>query len=390
MKKDIDRDLISNIVCSKIHSIINKYFKVGVKFMDIKSRFAEELNKLLFLEVKKENIKKLFNTETSEDIYIPVKSLNIIDNIKEQKNMDQIPMSFFIEGMFYVMGADKDFKFNDEYKNMLSNIEDSVIFVKSKIAKNVKEGKLQEAFILLKGLIQVDDGIEVYDKAITIAEELRSKDKSFKDEELEIIESAKLKDNYALPYFYEAIIRREEGDHEKALFCINNYISRGGEQTLEITEFKESLKSIIEYEKAKELLYDEPNEALKILISLLDQFADDAAMYYYIAVAYRILENHEKAIYYLNEALSIDSDIIEVVNELGINYASLNDYEKAIAYFRKAFEVTKSIEICTNIIMCYLNSGDIENAKNHLDIAKKLDPNDEIVLQLDGIINNIK
>jgi tetratricopeptide (TPR) repeat protein len=123
---------------------------------------------------------------------------------------------------------------------------------------------------------------------------------------------------------------------------------------------------------------------------LLDQFADDAAMYYYIAVAYRILENYEKAIYYLNEALSIDSDIIEVVNELGINYASLNDYEKAIAYFRKAFEVTKSIEICTNITMCYLNSGDIENAKNHLNIAKKLDPDDEIVLQLENIINNIK
>lgn len=358
--------------------------------MDIKSHFAEELNKLLFLEVNKENVKKLFNTEILGDIYIPVKSLNIIDNIKSQKNMEQIPMSFFIEGMFFVMGADRNFKFNEDYKKMLSNIDDSSIFVKSKIAKNVKEGKLQEAFILLKGLIQIDDGIEVYDKAITIAEELRAKDKSFKDEELEVIEDAKLKDSYALPYFYEAIIRREEGNYEKALFCINNYISNGGEQTLEITEFKESLKSIIDYEKAKELLYDEPNEALKILISLLDQFADDAAMYYYIAVAYRILENYEKAIYYLNEALSIDSDIIEVVNELGINYASLNDYEKAIAYFRKAFEVTKSIEICTNITMCYLNSGDIENAKNHLDIAKKLDPNDEIVLQLENIINNIK
>jgi len=348
----ISEGLILNIVCSKIHSIkTNKYVKVGVRLMDIKSRFVEKLNKLLFLEVKKENIKKLFNTEILEDIYIPVKSINIIDNIKEQKNMEQIPMSFFIEGMFYVLGADKDFKFNEEYKKMLSNIDDSIIFIKSKIAKNVKERNLQEAFILLKGLIKLYDGIEVYDKAITIAEELRSKDKSFKDEELEIIESAKIKNNYALPHFYEAIIRREEGDYEKALFCINNYISNGGEETLEITEFKESLKSIIDYEKAKELLYDEPNEALKILIPLLDQFGNDAAMYYYIAIAYRILENHEKAIYYLNEALSIDSDIIEVVNELGINYASLNDYEKAIAYFRKAFEVTKSIEICTNITM---------------------------------------
>jgi tetratricopeptide (TPR) repeat protein len=358
--------------------------------MDTKSRFSDELSKLLFLEMKKENVKKIFNIEILEDIYIPVKSSNIIDNIKEQKNMEQIPMSFFIEGMFYIMGADGNFRFNEEYKKMLSNIENSVIVVKNKIAKNVKERKLQDAFILLKGLLKIDDSIEVYDKAITIIEELRTKDKSFKDEELEVIESAKLKESYALPYFYEAIIRREEGDYEKALFCINNYISRGGEQTLEITEFRESLKSIIEYEKAKELLYDEPNESLKILIPLLDQFSDDASIYYYIAIAYRVLENHEKAIYYLNEALSIDSNIVEVVNELGINYASLSDYEKAIAYFRKAFEVTKSIEICTNITMCYLNSGDIKNAKNHLDIAKKLDPNDEIVIQLENVINNIK
>jgi tetratricopeptide (TPR) repeat protein len=358
--------------------------------MDIKSRFKDQLTKLLFLEVKSENVKKLFNTEVLTDIYIPIKSSDIIDNVKEQKSMEQIPVSFFIEGMFYVMGADEDFRFNKEYKNMLHNIENSTGYVKSKIAQKVKEKKYEEAYILLNGLLKIDDSTEIYDKTITIVEELRSNDKSYKDEELKVIESAKLKGKYALPYFYEAIIRREEGDYETALFCINSYIENGGEETLEITDFKESLKSIIDYDKAKELLYDAPNEALKIFIPLLNQFGDDAALYYYIAMAYRILENHEKAIYYLNEALSIDSNIVEVVNELGINYASIGDYEKAIAYFRKAFEVTKSIEICTNLVMCYLNSGDLKNARNHLVIAKKLDSKDEIVIELETIINNIK
>lgn len=37
--------------------------------------------------------------------------------------------------------------------------------------------------------------------------------------------------------------------------------------------------------------------------------------------------------------------------------------------------------------MCYLNLNDIENAKLHLDIAKKLDPEDEIVKQLEAMIN---
>ncbi|MCT8977264.1 tetratricopeptide repeat protein [Clostridium sp. CX1] len=354
--------------------------------MDVKSRFADKLNEILFLEVKKEKIKRIFNTEILEDIYLPVKSSNIVDNVKSQKDMDQIPLSFFIEGMVYVLGADENFRFNNEYKTMLLNIKDAILFTKSKIALNVKEKKYEDAYILLKGLLNIDDSVEVYDKIIIMAEELRNKDKSYKEEELEIIEKAKVKEGYPLPYFYEAIIRREEGDFQKALFCINNYIAKGGEQTVEVTELKESLKLVIDYEMGKEILFEQPKEALKLLLPLLQDFGNDATLYYYIAVAYRILENFEKAIYYLNEALSIDSNIVEVVNELGINYASLGNFENAIAYLRKAFEVTKSVEICTNLIMCYLNSGDVESARKHLDIAKKLDPKDEIVVQLEGMM----
>lgn len=358
--------------------------------MNIKSRFADKLSEVLFLEVKKEKLKEIFNTETTKDIYLPIRSFNIVDEVKLQKDMDQIPLSFFIEGITYVLGADENFKYNSQYKKILLSIKDAHLFIKSKIALNVREKHYEDAYILLKGLLVIDDSIEVYDKIIVIAEELRNKDKSYKDEELDIIERAKEKEGYPLPYFYEALIRREEGDFEKAQFCINNYIAKGGEQTIEVTELKESLKLVIDYEKAKDILYDAPKEALKLLLPLLQQFGDDAALYYYIAVAYRILESYEKAIYYLNEALNIDSNIVEVVNELGINYASLGNFENAISYLRKAFEVTKSVEICTNLIMCYLNSGDIESARTHLEIAKKLNPKDEIVIQLEGIMSSNK
>ena len=72
---------------------------------------------------------------------------------------------------------------------------------------------------------------------------------------------------------------------------------------------------------------------------------------------------------------------------MGINYACIGDYETAISYFKKAFEVTKEVEICTNIVMCYLNLNNIEEAKVHLELAKKLNKEDEIVKELDKIIN---
>ena len=46
---------------------------------------------------------------------------------------------------------------------------------------------------------------------------------------------------------------------------------------------------------------------------------------------------------YLEDSIEIESGILEVVNEFGINYACLGDYKKAIEYFRKAFEVSKDV-----------------------------------------------
>lgn len=356
--------------------------------MDGKTYFSQKLSSILFLDVKKEKLMKLFNVYLSENIYMPIKSSKLIESIKKGDPLEEIPIFLFIEGMFYVLGIDENFKYSDDYKKMLLSMPSSISFIKGIIFNEVKKESYEDAFIFLKGLVQVEESRENYDKLLSLAENIRLKDSSFKNEELYIIEKAKIFDNNPSPYLYEAIIKREEGDYESALFSINTYLSKGGEKTLEVSEFIHSLNNIIDYERGKELLDEDADRALKLLIPLLEEYGDDASLYYYIAVGYRILGNFEKAIYYLNEALAINDVLVEVVNELGINYASLEDYNTAIKYLRKAFEATKSVEICTNLIMCYLNSGDIEQAKNHLEIAKKLDSKDEIVIELDKIINN--
>lgn len=43
-----------------------------------------------------------------------------------------------------------------------------------------------------------------------------------------------------------------------------------------------------------------------------------------------------------------------------MNYVCFGEYEEVIKYFKKVFEVFKEVEICINIIMCYINLGDIE------------------------------
>lgn len=354
--------------------------------MDIRTRLKDKLSSVLFLKIDRNTMNKIFKVDFKEYIYLPINAENIINRVKNEKNMEKIPIGFFIEGMFYVIGIDKSFKFNSYYLTILKNISDSCKFIKGKIVQNVKEKKYEDAYILLKGLLNIDKSREVYDKLIITVDYLRRRDSAYKDEELEILEDAESIDKYALPYFYHATIEQKDEDYEKALFYINNYISRGGEETAEVSDFKESVKSVVDFNRAKEILWENPKEALKILIPLIDVFGDHASLYYYIAVGYRILQNYEKAIYYLNEALSINSSIVEIINEMGINYASIGDYKTAVSYFRKAFEATKSIEICTNLIMCYINLGDIDNARAHFDIAEKINPDDQVVKQLKDIL----
>lgn len=356
--------------------------------MSIEQEFKEKVSKLIFLEFKSESIYKIFKVKASENKYFPLRAERVIDKVKSGEKFKDIPLSFFVEGMFYVLGGDKSFKFNDIYKEILNaNLKEFTEYVKGIIVDEVKNENYEDAYIMLKGLITVEKTRDNFDKIIALSETIRDKKSEFKEEELVIIDEAKKIKNYASPYLYEAFIKNEDKDYEGAWYSINTYIEYGGKVDEKISKLKHSIEDIRNYEKAKEVMYEKPKDALKMFIKLLDEFQDDAILFYYIGMTYRILGNHEKAIYYLNEALVLDNNIVEIFNELGVNYAALNDFDKAISYLRKAFEATKSIEICTNLVMCYLNKGDRKQAELHYEIAKKMNPDDEVVKKLSEIFN---
>lgn len=363
--------------------------------MDYSSLFKEKLSKMLFLEINKNEFLKVIGAShidfQNKDLYIPISAKHISTNINNEYKVSNLPIYYFIEGMFYALGADKDLRFASDYKKLLQVISDSIVCIKSIISDNIKAKQYEDAFILLKGLIELENSIEFQEKLLLVGETIRRIDKNFKEVQLQAIKECKLVyHNEAFPYFYEAIVLKDEGEHLKAFISINEYINCGGEKNQEIESLHDELKVIVDYEKGRELIEEEPIKALEKLLPLLDIFEDNALIYYYIAVAYRKLSNSEKAIYYLNESLRLDSSIVETVNELGINYACLGDYETAVTYFRKAFDATKDVEVCTNIIMCYINMNQIEDAKLHLKIAKKINNDDEIVKKLEEILGGKK
>lgn len=365
-----------------------KYINIVGDKMDVKTYFSNKLSKMLFLEIKREKVEQAFNLKVDSNIYLPIKSEDIISKVKAGDNLDNIPMSFFVEGMFFVLGADDKFRFNKVYEKIINNLPKSEDYIKGRIFQEVKKENFEDCYAFLKGLCKISSTEEVYDKLILVLEKLRIQDKMYMDEELNVLENAKSINGYNKPYLYEAIINREKGELKKALVSLNKYIEMGGKETSEVIAIKSSLEDVTDIEDGKELMVSNPTDALKKLLPLIDRFADDPIIYYYIGVAYRNLENYDKAIYYLNKSLEIDNSLMDVVNELAINYACIGNYDVAIKYLRKIFEAEKSIEVCTNLIMCYANKGDIEQVKNHIEIAKKIDPNDEVLNDIITQLNN--
>ncbi|MDD3223931.1 MAG: tetratricopeptide repeat protein [Clostridium sp.] len=351
--------------------------------MDIKAEFSEKVSKLIFLEFRKESIPQIFKITAEENIYLPVRPIRVVDKVKKGEKFEKIPVSFFIEGMFYVIGGDPDFKYNKIYDKILkANCTEAVNYVKGIIFDEVKSKSYEDAYILLKGLISIEENAENYDKLFIVLEKLISIDSDYKTEYTKMLDkSEKLKD-YNVSYYKKALFYYDEKKYEDSWYNLNTYIEKTGDRSKDVIQLKHVLTNIRSYEKGKNLLHRDPNSALNYLLPLTDEFGDDPILYYNIAVAYRILKSYDKAIYFLNEAMAIDSNYADIVNELGINYAALGDYDTAIKYLRKAFEVTKSLEICTNLIMCYLNIGDKKEAKMHYDIAKKINPKDEILVKI--------
>lgn len=361
--------------------------------MDYNVKIKEKLGKLLFLEMNKDGFKEnigipSYVTFKNNDLYLPISSEYISSNINNEIKIKNLPIYYFIEGMFIAIGSDENLRFNDDYELILDYIKDTESCIKSLISKRIDEKRYLDAYLLLKGYYTYSKDLEVMKKILLVGEAIREEEKGFKDILLEDIDyciSNKLK--IAEAYLYKAIILKDDGDFKGAKVLINEYFNNGGKVTKEVEIINNDINNISDYENAVELLEENPAKSIEILLRLGEEFKENPLIYYYLGIAFRKLENYHKAIYYLKESIKRESGILEVIVELGLNYACIGEFEEAIKYFKKAFEASRDVEICTNIIMCYLNINDLENAKLHLDIAKNLNPEDEIVKQLDAMIN---
>lgn len=357
--------------------------------------YKEKLANLLFIKLYDKNIKELFHLESIDekyidDIYFPLLPSKFASEVVKDKEYSKISIGLFIDGMITAIASDPNFKYNEIYRSIIKINGDKYLkHIKKTIANLVKTNNYYDAFVMLKGLVEVENNIENYEKFILVGLELVNRSEEIKVEVIRIINEAIAKHNYYEGNKILSHIYYNEKEYDKALISLSEFISKGGKLNDEDEILKQNLEVNKRYEKAKELIYEEPEEALEILLPLSTEYEDNPLIKLHIGVCYRLTSNNIFAINYLEEALKLDNSIVDIFNELGLNYAIIEDFTTSVMFFEKAFIATKSVEIGTNLILSYLNSGETEKAKNTLEEVKELDNDneDEILKDIEKLLN---
>jgi tetratricopeptide (TPR) repeat protein len=327
--------------------------------MDFRQGLKEKLSKLIFLELKKDFAARAFKADGLMDIegevYVPLSPDYIAKNL-ERDMIKNLPVGEFVKGMYYCLGADRGFRNTEAYRLMLENIGMESL-VKGLVARLIKDGRKDEAIIYLLGLYEVHGEKDVTLNTLALLEELSIEDRSYLDGFLALAEEVSQKGLLEAKLFLGSALRMK-GDFPKALVVLRDYIIAGGEETPELSSELERIGRKALLEESEAVLYEDPGRFLEMILPILTSESDNPKLLLQVAIAYRNLKNHDKAIFYLNEALALDDGYADV------------------------FDRTMTIEVLTNLIMCYVNLGDMESAMKHIAIGEKISPDDDVLTDI--------
>ena len=95
--------------------------------MDYRSQIKEKMGKLLFLEMNIKGFKESIGIPEyvefkNKDLYLPISTEYISSNIENEIKIKNLPIYYFIEGMFIAFGCDENLRFILENLKMKKSV----------------------------------------------------------------------------------------------------------------------------------------------------------------------------------------------------------------------------------------------------------------------------
>lgn len=345
----------------------------------------ERLNSLLFLEFNRDKAAEIFSAKQlineTDELYVPVNPEFLVQKITNNEVPKDLPVAEFIIGMAFALAIDPDFKYAADYRAMLKGFQGTEQILKKKIAQLFEQEKRMDSYLLLKRLYEVSGDEETENILLSTGEELALADPAWMTEVLQCCEEAIVNGN-ANGYLIRGSLENARGNEVQALTALKSYLEKGGEATSAVLLRIEELERNTRAEDAYRNIQEDPRGSLETLLELYPREQTNPRLIFAIAVCYRLLGNHEKAIFYLEEAQSLDPGYFDVLNELGLNYALMEDFGTARDYFKAVFDATRELEPMTNLMISLFHLGETEEALELFRRAEEIAPEDEILQRI--------
>ena len=364
----------------------------------INDYFIDMTDKVSFVQLKPGTTLSIKDYTVTDDIPLPIVTDTLVDEIKEGNLQEHIKVAHLIEGMIHILGIDLDFKHCKQYKDMLysfnKNVEDLILYRGLKL---YDEENYDLSAIFFRALINLNsqniNGIFNYalslerigSKYIDLGD--KNKGNVFLEESTGQLERIlDIDSNYALAYYKLGYHYRHYGYFQKAKLIWEKYINMDS-NNIRVQEIREQLELINDdavFEEGLNYIYkNEFIKALDIFIPLASKHKKSWNVFYYIGIAYKGSGSYENAVEYLSEAINLGGDDPDIFNELGICLYTIGNVKEAIDIFTRGIEeYERDYKLRFNRGLMYLHLEDMDNAKEDIKFAYKLNPDDPSIKEM--------
>ncbi|MDR7870378.1 MAG: hypothetical protein RIN55_05935 [Tissierellaceae bacterium] len=364
--------------------------------------FKDKTENLTFIELKENSFIELKGYIIKDFVPLPILASELIKGIKDGRYEDEIRINDIIEGIIYTMGADQNFPYLNEYKEILNAYDNKIAdFIFFKAIKDLEDGKFDDGCIKLRALLMLDPknlntifnyGLGIEGLAKSFIETEHEKSELFLEYSTALFESILETDkDFALAHYKLGYHYLYNEKYLKANLTWEKFISLSEDDLLvqEIRNEIDNIEDDVIYETGLTyLVYNEYEKSLDYLLKLMPRYVDNWNLNYSIGRCYIGLDKYDLAIDYIHTAIELNETNPDLYNELGIIYYNVGDIIKAIEIF------TAGIDSCSDDYKLFFNRGmsyllleEYENALKDISEAHAIDPNEDIKVQKENLEN---
>lgn len=328
---------------------------------------------------------------------------SLILDIQNQDEYDGISIGNIIDGIIYVLGTEKEFVLKEEYLNILKDLKIELVSYVIHCINQFDDKKLNDAVVYGKSLINVNENEKtafVYASSLERkAIECLNKDSSepakhFMSEAVKYYEkSLDYNDKFALAYYKLGFYYKNNQQYIKAkLFW--EHQQEFDDDAVRIDEIRNEIEQLdvyVRYETGYNLILNsEPQKGLDILLPLAEVHSGWWNLLFFIGLGYRSLGEYEIAEKYFENVLKIEEGQIHAINELGLCKMCLEKYEEAKELFTMLIAMDpKNSEFLCNKASANLYLGNNEEAKRDIEKALKINPEDDVAIEIKKVIESL-